>query len=788
MIVEKLELVNFLSHKNSTVTFGKGLTAIVGPNGAGKSSMIEGIIFSLFQDSFRTLRSGTKESLKQIGAKSALVRLTFNVAGRRFRVERVIEKGAVDKLYEEDKLIATQASYVDKKVLEVLGVPRKEAYLNTVIVRQGELEKVLESFMTASGREELMRALGFKELEDMAETLKEERSEFEKEYMKLLGEATQLENLKKQLEKVQEEMRRFESEKNKLLENLKVLEKGLLYVEKALTEVPESLEREFETITAKYYKTKSELESLIREAKKVEEELNRLGALKKELINLNSTLVLKEEIQILQDKLERALLAHSKLEELESAIRRLEEKLMHKLRIMSQKLQCPTNVETVVEAYNKLKADVEVKEGLVNSLKVSMEEKRAMLNSLNKSGDVCPLCGTKLTSEIRLRVQEKLESELNETASRFNSLLESLKREKEMLDAIEKLNVAGLMDELMALNEEKRRREEEKRAYLEHVMEAKKVLERIMANKISDEVALKVREISKLINTPLETIRLVRQVAELITKAEGRLEELKRISIDEENMKAEMQRLISRREELQDLVVNLERRMEELRRKLELRKKLLEESNKIKAQIAEQRGRLLGIEESINGYKKRLEELKELCKKAEDAEREASKIRNFIDFVDFLRNTVFGKDGLVAKQLRKAYRAKLESEVNDYLSRFGMDFEVEFDEDLRLKVISRSEELSVDSLSGGERAVLALSARLALAKALSSREVELLILDEPTANLDADRRRELVRVLRDLADEIPQVIVVTHDHEVAEAADQIYKVRKDNGVSIVEEY
>ncbi|MEM2535044.1 MAG: AAA family ATPase, partial [Candidatus Nezhaarchaeales archaeon] len=101
MMVEKLELINFLSHKSSTVTFGKGLTAIVGPNGAGKSSMIEGIIFSLFQDSFRTLRGGTKESLKQIGAKSAFVKLTFNVAGRRFRVERVIEKGAVDKLYEE---------------------------------------------------------------------------------------------------------------------------------------------------------------------------------------------------------------------------------------------------------------------------------------------------------------------------------------------------------------------------------------------------------------------------------------------------------------------------------------------------------------------------------------------------------------------------------------------------------------------------------------------------------------------------------------------------------------
>ena len=173
MMIEKVELKDFLSHKSSAIAFGRGLTVIIGPNGAGKSSIIEGIVFALFQDSFRNMRGGTKESLKRIGAKSASVKLTFSVGGRGFRVERFIERGAVDKLYEEDKLVATQASYVDKKILEVLGIPRKEAYLNTVIVRQGELEKVLESFTTASGREDLMRALGFKELDDIAEALKE---------------------------------------------------------------------------------------------------------------------------------------------------------------------------------------------------------------------------------------------------------------------------------------------------------------------------------------------------------------------------------------------------------------------------------------------------------------------------------------------------------------------------------------------------------------------------------------------------------------------------------------
>jgi len=154
-MIERLELVDFLSHKSTSIDFQRGLTAIVGPNGAGKSSIIEGIVYSLFQDSFRSMRGGTKDSLKRIGAKSASTRLTFNVAGRRFRVERAIERGETDRLYElyeneRAMAIATQTGAVDRKIIELLGIPRKEAYLGTVVVKQGELEDILTAFTKAA--------------------------------------------------------------------------------------------------------------------------------------------------------------------------------------------------------------------------------------------------------------------------------------------------------------------------------------------------------------------------------------------------------------------------------------------------------------------------------------------------------------------------------------------------------------------------------------------------------------------------------------------------------------
>ena len=69
------------------------------------------------------------------------------------------------------------------------------------------------------------------------------------------------------------------------------------------------------------------------------------------------------------------------------------------------------------------------------------------------------------------------------------------------------------------------------------------------------------------------------------------------------------------------------------------------------------------------------------------------------------------------------------------------------------------------SLSGGERQ------RVAIARALI-RHAPILILDEPTTGLDAERQEELVSTLRDLARR-PATLLVTHDLRLVESADEI---------------
>jgi exonuclease SbcC len=90
--------------------------------------------------------------------------------------------------------------------------------------------------------------------------------------------------------------------------------------------------------------------------------------------------------------------------------------------------------------------------------------------------------------------------------------------------------------------------------------------------------------------------------------------------------------------------------------------------------------------------------------------------------------------------------------------------------------------LDIESLSGGEQVSVALALRLGMASLLGASNLNLMILDEPTTHLDAERKKSLVGVLSQLSDiansKTPmQFIVITHDAEIFEdsTVEKIYK-------------
>ena len=81
-------------------------------------------------------------------------------------------------------------------------------------------------------------------------------------------------------------------------------------------------------------------------------------------------------------------------------------------------------------------------------------------------------------------------------------------------------------------------------------------------------------------------------------------------------------------------------------------------------------------------------------------------------------------------------------------------------------------------LSGGQQQ------RVAIARALAN-DPEILLADEPTGNLDSATGKDIMRLLNDLHDQGKTVIMVTHERELADYADQCLYM-KDGKIERIE--
>jgi exonuclease SbcC len=269
MILNKIKLNDFVSHKKTELDLGYGINVVVGPNGAGKTSILDAISFALFND---YSNRGKKENLINSTAKKCGATVEFVEGGIKYSAEWSMEreKSAKGNLYRiqngSKTLLAQGGGAVLAEIEKVLAMD-KSMFFQSIYVQQGEIEELVTA-KPAIRKELISRLLGVEDLEKAWHGIKDIIDEYHETQIVLKTELDQrstLENERqrhlttsaelaasigfkgKELSKIEEEISGLQTSLDQLKEDKKAFdrfdkEKGIL--EKAVASEQEKLETE----------------------------------------------------------------------------------------------------------------------------------------------------------------------------------------------------------------------------------------------------------------------------------------------------------------------------------------------------------------------------------------------------------------------------------------------------------------------------------------------------------------------------------------------------------------
>lgn len=210
------------------------------------------------------------------------------------------------------------------------------------------------------------------------------------------------------------------------------------------------------------------------------------------------------------------------------------------------------------------------------------------------------------------------------------------------------------------------------------------------------------------------------------------------------------------------------------------------EFNSLKIMINEKQTSLSRIDQQIGAISEKISKGEEQISVIEKAIAGLRTVKEYVANLNEIQTNVFSRDGPVATSLRSWALNTISAKASEYLSLLNTKIQrislSEKTRDISIACHSKNEVLELESLSGGEKVSVALALRLGMASLLGASNLNLMILDEPTTHLDAERKKSLVEVLSQLSDisnseSRMQFLIITHDAEIFEdsTVEQIYK-------------
>ena len=211
-----------------------------------------------------------------------------------------------------------------------------------------------------------------------------------------------------------------------------------------------------------------------------------------------------------------------------------------------------------------------------------------------------------------------------------------------------------------------------------------------------------------------------------------------------------------------------------------------QEFNNLKKIVNEKQMSLSQVDQQVGAILEKISKGEEQIIVIKKAVSKLKIVKEYVTNLNEIQTNVFSRDGPVATSLRSWALNTISAKASEYLTLLNTKIQrISLSEkirDISIACYSKNEVLELESLSGGEKVSVALALRLGMASLLGASNLNLMILDEPTTHLDAERKKSLVGVLSQLSDisnseSRMQFLIITHDAEIFEdsTVEQIYK-------------
>jgi len=781
--IKKLKIQGFKSFAKPTeVIFDRNFSVILGPNGAGKSNITDAICFVLGRLGMKSLRAERASNLIYNGGK-------VGNAAKEASVELVLDNSA--KLFSLDNPEVKITRIVREKGISIYKINDETK------TRQEVLELLAQADIDPEGFNIILQ----EEIAKFVEMHPEERREVIEEVAGISIYEERKGKSLRELEKTDEKLKEVGTILNERISYLKNLDKERAQALK-YANLRKYITRDKATLVFKRLQEKKKEAEKINS--KISEEEQKTSKVKSEISKLQEKISnLNIEIDSINKEIEKATgleseKLHSDIAQTRAEIAaftvRLENFNEQLANLNERELQLQETIKKTGPEIEQLKKEKEksyAKEIDLPSLKQELNLIAASLKNANESL-------IQLFSEFSRKIS-LLKSEFSKGKIRAEKIAELL--------------------EIIGENQKKSVN------ILEKLEQNSKELSKLTGARIGEgknfelEISIREKEIERI---KLILKRSIKEKSEL----EGRISELrgelgikeKHAVIQEKNEKelyTNFQKLFNKRTALQDNIKQHEQKTFDFRRELHL----CEDSNnsfkiakaKIDAELESleseysqyqevelnQHDSLAELENKIKNHEQQLleiggvnmraleiydkvkEEYEGVAERVTKLEQEKQEILNIITEIDKKKKKIFMKtlvqlnetfsNNFASLSAKTAFLA-LENEEDPFSG--GLDIRVR---------IAKGKYLDVSSLSGGERALVALSLIFSI-QAL--KPYHFYILDEIDASLDKRNSERLATLIKDNIKNA-QYIIISHNDSVINQGNVLYGVSMQDGISKV---